>query len=56
MVVIASIIITALATPIMLSLEGDFQVEDFVDADSDLAVGVGLITSASVTKVSLLTS
>ena len=42
-VVIASIIITALATPIMLSLEGDFQVEDFVDADSDLAVGVGLI-------------
>ena len=42
-VVIISIIITALATPIMLSLEGDFQVEDFVDADSDLAVGVGLI-------------
>ena len=42
-VVIVSIIITALATPIMLSLEGDFQVEDFVDADSDLAVGVGLI-------------
>ena len=42
-VVIISIIVTALATPIMLSLEGDFQVEDFVDADSDLAVGVGLI-------------
>ena len=27
----------------MLSLEGDFQVEDFVEADSDLAVGVGMI-------------
>ena len=42
-VVIVSILITALATPIMLSLEGDFQVEDFIEADSDLAVGVGLI-------------
>ena len=42
-VVVVSILITALATPIMLSLEGDFQVEDFIEADSDLAVGVGLI-------------
>jgi len=42
-VVIVSLLITALATPIMLSLEGDFQVEDFIEADSDLAVGVGLI-------------
>jgi len=42
-VIIVSILITALATPIMLSLEGDFQVEDFIEADSDLAVGVGLI-------------
>tara|TARA_B110000263_G_scaffold63495_1_gene54717 strand:- start:11117 stop:14395 length:3279 start_codon:yes stop_codon:yes gene_type:complete len=42
-VLIVSLLITALATPIMLSLEGDFQVEDFIEADSDLAVGVGLI-------------
>ena len=42
-VVVVSILITAMATPIMLSLEGDFQVEDFIEADSDLAVGVGLI-------------
>ena len=43
LVVIVSLFITVLATPIMLSLEGDFQVEDFIEADSDLAVGVGLI-------------
>ena len=42
-VVVVSILITAMATPIMLSLEGDFQVEDFIEEDSDLAVGVGLI-------------
>ena len=42
-VVVASILIPALATPIMLSLEGDFQVEDFIEEDSDWAVGVGLI-------------
>ena len=42
-VVIISLLITTLAAPIMLSLEGDFQVEDFIEADSDLAVGVGLI-------------
>ncbi len=42
-VVAISILITIFATPIMLSLEGDFQVEDFIEEDSDLAVGVGLI-------------
>ena len=42
-VLLVSLILTALAAPIMLSLEGDFQVEDFVEADSDLAVGVGMI-------------
>ena len=42
-VIVAALLITALSTPIMLSLEGDFQVEDFIEADSDLAVGVGLI-------------
>jgi len=42
-VIVVSILITAMATPIMLSLEGDFQVEDFIEEDSDLAVGVGLI-------------
>ena len=42
-VVAISLLITIFATPIMLSLEGDFQVEDFIEEDSDLAVGVGLI-------------
>tara|TARA_Y100001960_G_scaffold143562_2_gene152009 strand:+ start:1960 stop:5247 length:3288 start_codon:yes stop_codon:yes gene_type:complete len=42
-VVAISLLITLFATPIMLSLEGDFQVEDFIEEDSDLAVGVGLI-------------
>jgi len=27
----------------MLSLEGDFQVEDFIESESDLAVGIGLV-------------
>lgn len=42
-VVAISLLITIFATPIMLNLEGDFQVEDFIEEDSDLAVGVGLI-------------
>ena len=43
LVLITALLITAIATPIMLSLEGDFQVEDFIEEESDLAMGVGLI-------------
>jgi hypothetical protein len=43
LVMALALLVTLFATPIMLSLEGDFQVEDFVDGQSDLAVGVGLI-------------
>ncbi|HJM13437.1 MAG TPA: MMPL family transporter [Candidatus Thalassarchaeaceae archaeon] len=43
LVMVLALLVTVFATPIMLSLEGDFQVEDFVDGQSDLAVGVGLI-------------
>jgi len=42
-VVALAILITLIASPLMLSLEGDFQVEDFLEADSDLAVGIGLV-------------
>ena len=38
-----AILLTLIASPLMLSLEGDFQVEDFLEADSDLAVGIGLV-------------
>ncbi len=43
LVIIAVLLITMSAVPMMTSLEGDFQVEDFVEEESDLAVGVGLI-------------
>ena len=42
-VAVLTILITAMAVPMMLSLEGDFQVEDFIEADSDLAIGISLI-------------
>ncbi|GIT41973.1 MAG: hypothetical protein Ct9H300mP10_09830 [Methanobacteriota archaeon] len=32
-----------MAVPMMLSLEGDFQVEDFIESESDLAVGIALV-------------
>ena len=38
-----TILITAMAVPMMFSLEGDFQVEDFIEGESDLALGIGLI-------------
>ena len=38
-----AILITAIAVPMMLSLEGDFQVEDFIESESDLAVGIALV-------------
>jgi len=43
LVIISVLLVTAYAVPLMTSLEGDFQVEDFVEEESDLAVGVGLI-------------
>mgnify|MGYP003316734439 FL=1 len=32
-----------IATPLMYSLEGDFQIDDFLDEDSDFAQGVFLV-------------
>ena len=43
LVIISVLLVTVYAVPLMTSLEGDFQVEDFVEEESDLAVGVGLI-------------
>jgi hypothetical protein len=42
-VAVLTILITAMAVPMMLSLEGDFQVEDFIEGESDLAVGISLV-------------
>ena len=42
-VAVLTILITAVAVPMMLSLEGDFQVEDFIEGESDLAVGISLV-------------
>ena len=43
LVIISVLLVTVYAVPLMTSLQGDFQVEDFVEEESDLAVGVGLI-------------
>ena len=40
---IVAILITLGATPLMLSLEGDFQIDDFLDDESDFAQGVYLV-------------
>ncbi len=42
-VFLLAVLITAIATPLVLNLEGDFKVEDFLDADSEFAVGIELI-------------
>ena len=42
-IAVLTVLITALAIPMMLSLEGDFQVEDFIETDSDLAIGIYLV-------------
>ncbi len=42
-VVLLTILVTAIATPAMMDLEGDFQVEDFLDEESDFATGVLLV-------------
>mgnify|MGYP001807601002 CR=1 FL=1 len=38
-----AILLTAIATPVMLSLEGDFKIEDFIDEESEIAQSVFLI-------------
>ena len=38
-----AILITLIATPLMYSLEGDFQIDDFLDENSDFAQGVFLV-------------
>lgn len=43
LIIISVLLVTMYAVPMMTSLEGDFQVEDFVEEESDLAIGVGLI-------------
>ena len=43
LVINSVLLVTVYAVPLMTSLEGAFQVEDFVEEESDLAVGVGLI-------------
>ena len=43
LVIISVLLVTVYAVPLMTSLEGDFQVEDFVEEELALAVGVGLI-------------
>jgi predicted RND superfamily exporter protein len=40
---VVAIIITMGAIPLMLSLEGDFQIDDFLDEESDFAQGVYLV-------------
>ncbi|MDP7328494.1 MAG: MMPL family transporter [Candidatus Thalassarchaeaceae archaeon] len=42
-VIIITLILTAIATPMMLSLEGDFNIDDFLDEESDIAQSVLLI-------------
>ena len=42
-ILVISIVLTAIATPIMLSLEGDFKVEDFIEEESEIAQSVFLI-------------
>jgi len=39
------LIMTAIAVPMMLSLEGDFKVEDFLDEESDFAHAVELVNT-----------
>jgi len=43
LVALLMILITSIATPAMLGLQGDFKVEDFLDDESDFAAGVFLV-------------
>ncbi|MGY8702830.1 MAG: MMPL family transporter, partial [Candidatus Poseidoniales archaeon] len=38
-----SLIITIIAAPMALSLEGDFEIDDFLDDESDFVIGVNLV-------------
>ena len=42
-IILIVLLISSAAVPKMLSLEGDFQIDDFLDEDSDFAVGVSLV-------------
>ncbi len=42
-VVIFSLIITLIAAPMALSLKGDFEIDDFLDDESDFVIGVNLV-------------
>ena len=42
-VFLLTVLVTAAAAPAMMNLEGDFQVEDFLDDESDFATGVFLV-------------
>ena len=42
-VILVSLLLTMVATPAMLSLEGDFKIEDFIDEESEIAQSVFLI-------------
>jgi hypothetical protein len=44
-VIVVALVITAIATPVMLTLEGDFKVEDFLDETSDFAEGVEIVNT-----------
>ena len=43
LIAVLTVLITAMAVPMMLSLKGDFQVEDFIETESDLAAGIYLV-------------
>ncbi len=41
----AVLVLSALAVPMMLGLEGDFKVEDFLDGESDFAQGIEIVNT-----------
>jgi len=45
LVVMVALLISAIAAPMMLNLEGDFKVEDFFDEKSDFATVVSLVNT-----------
>jgi len=45
LILIATLAISAIATPVMLGLEGDFKVEDFLDDESDFNQGVIIVNT-----------
>ncbi len=44
-IIVVVLIITGIATPIMLTLEGDFKIEDFLSEESDFAAGVEIVNT-----------